>query len=124
MHGLGDSAEGIYQVVEYLSREFKNTRFIIPSGLSFKKKKKKKNSPEKKKQLIFILLAPRVPVTLNGGMIMPSWYDICSLSDRSDEKFEGLEQSCDRIVSLIEKERRDLGDDNIILGGKKNLKKI
>jgi hypothetical protein len=54
-------------------------------------------------------------------MVMPAWYDICSLSDRTEESFAGLDESCETISSLIDKERRELGDDNIILGGKKKI---
>lgn len=40
--------------------------------------------------------APTQPVSLNGGMAMPSWYDIQGLGDRADEPCHGTspENSC------------------------------
>lgn len=45
----------------------------------------------------FILpTAPNRPVTLNGGMMMPAWYDIKGLSaNRLSEDFEGLTETKD-----------------------------
>lgn len=48
--------------------------------------------------------APTLPVTLNGGMVMPAWYDIigADLSDRQDT--EGVEKSSEIIQALIQAE--------------------
>ena len=48
--------------------------------------------------------APDAPVTLNGGMSMPSWYDIVGFADRDEEKCNGLEKSRDTLIELIENE--------------------
>ncbi|KGP62475.1 carboxylesterase [Legionella norrlandica] len=37
--------------------------------------------------------APSIPVTLNGGMVMPAWYDIHGLELVDKEDKEGIEQS-------------------------------
>ena len=34
-----------------------------------------------------------MPVTLNGGMVMPAWYDIKDLSSRGNEDYEGIENT-------------------------------
>ena len=48
LHGLGDTAHGWAPVADMLAPRFPGTRFILPT-------------------------APSQPVTLNGGMVMPSW---------------------------------------------------
>lgn len=52
MHGLGDSADGMLPLVmqHYLPALHDKVKFIVPS-------------------------APNQPVTVNGGIHMPSWYD-------------------------------------------------
>lgn len=64
---------------------------------------------------------PVQPVTLNGGMRMPSWYDIYSLRElgvarREDE--EGFERSRSLLMDLVKREM-DLGipQEKIIIGG-------
>src|SRR5690606_30310773 len=47
--------------------------------------------------------APEVPVTVNGGMVMPAWYDIRSFSFRDEDK-EGILQSKRAIERLIQAE--------------------
>ena len=46
--------------------------------------------------------APRLPVTINGGMVMPAWYDILAmdLGRRVDES--QLKKSAERIQALIQ----------------------
>lgn len=53
----------------------------------------------------FILpTAPTQPVTLNMGMSMPSWYDIIGLDSRSNEVCNGLDETMERMLGLIENE--------------------
>ena len=54
----------------------------------------------------FILpTAEQIPVSLNGGMRMPAWYDITGLTpDRASEGCEYIEGSCNRIKQLISNE--------------------
>ncbi len=60
--------------------------------------------------------APQRPVTINGGYVMPAWYDI--RADRSDEDEAGLRQSQSAIDSIIRREQaRGIPAHRIVLGG-------
>lgn len=62
--------------------------------------------------------APERPVTINGGMVMPAWYDILSMDiDRTIDS-EQIIQSSEQIRALID-EQVSLGIDSrrIILAG-------
>lgn len=60
--------------------------------------------------------APQIPVTLNGGYVMPAWFDIHP--DRSHEDEAGLRRSLASIGAVIEREReRGIPADRIVLGG-------
>ncbi len=62
--------------------------------------------------------APVIPVTINGGMPMPAWYDIraADLVRREDE--EGLRRSCADISALIDREvQRGVPARRIVLAG-------
>ena len=62
--------------------------------------------------------APRQPVTLNAGMVMPSWYDIVALQTDAPEDEAGIKRSEQLILSLIEVEQqRGVKAENIILAG-------
>eukprot|EP01065_Artemidia_motanka_P017405 TRINITY_DN20867_c0_g1_i1.p2 TRINITY_DN20867_c0_g1~~TRINITY_DN20867_c0_g1_i1.p2 ORF type:complete len:265 (+),score=85.21 TRINITY_DN20867_c0_g1_i1:77-871(+) len=76
MHGLGDTGHGWEQPARMLSRVMPHVRFVLPS-------------------------APVQPVTLNGGMPMPSWYDIHGLTSRAAERCDGIDQSAQRIRALL-----------------------
>lgn len=60
MHGLGDAGESFVDVFDMLKLP-KSVKVILPN-------------------------APQQPVTVNGGMVMPSWYDIKTLG--SNRGFE------------------------------------
>ncbi|MSR62543.1 MAG: carboxylesterase [Planctomycetes bacterium] len=62
--------------------------------------------------------APPIPVTINGGMLMPAWYDIRGLDfDRRHDE-EGMRLSAACITSLIERENeRGLPCERIALAG-------
>lgn len=79
MHGLGDSAEGFADVAEMLAQKMPHVKFVLPT-------------------------APTNPVSLNGGMRMNSWYDIVGLDDRASETCDGLEESCEIVRELLQKE--------------------
>ncbi len=99
MHGIGDSAEGFLDI-------FGNQR-INPA------------SPDTK---IVLLTAPSRPVTINGGMTMPSWYDIKNLSNDSRipiEKrisIEQINESYKRINNVVMEEMKNLKG-KLFLGG-------
>ncbi|KAJ9445024.1 Acyl-protein thioesterase 1 [Diplonema papillatum] len=89
MHGLGDTGEGWQDVAAQLNSVLPEVKFVLPT-------------------------APTMPVTLNMGMAMPSWYDIKGLSERSNETCDGIEESRQRIVALLEAEK---GTPKVILAG-------
>lgn len=94
LHGLGADGHDFEPLVPALSLpEGANVRFIMPH-------------------------APRLAVTVNGGMVMPAWYDILAmdLDRRVDER--QLKISAQRIQALIE-EQIDQGIDSqrIIIAG-------
>lgn len=62
--------------------------------------------------------APAIPVTLNGGMVMPAWYDIRAgdLRKRHDET--GIRLSAERVARRIEhEEERGVPASRIVLAG-------
>ena len=62
--------------------------------------------------------APSIPVTINGGLVMPAWYDILSmeLERRHDE--EGIRRSARATVALVEREiQRGVAPGRILLAG-------
>jgi phospholipase/carboxylesterase len=48
--------------------------------------------------------APSMPVTVNGGYVMPAWYDIIGRSSNDKEDESGIERSAKAIEALIERE--------------------
>lgn len=95
MHGLGADGSDFVPVVPELDLEATpGIRFIFPH-------------------------APEIPVTCNGGYVMPAWYDIISLektSRRIDEA--GIIHSRAAIRRLIERENaRGIPSDRIFLAG-------
>ena len=82
LHGLGDTGDGWSSIASVFSPQLPNTKFIFP------------HSPHK-------------PVTLNGGMMMPAWYDIKSLGGQSNSMLEdktGMYDSVAQIMELVENE--------------------
>lgn len=63
--------------------------------------------------------APRIPVTCNGGYVMPAWYDIISLDSTSRSVDEaGIIQSRTAIRNLIAREnQRGIPSSRIFLAG-------
>lgn len=78
MHGLGADGHDFEPLVPNLGLS-KHTRFILPH-------------------------APTRPITLNGGMPMPGWYDIAGLNARDREDEAGVRQSAESIRALIAQE--------------------
>ncbi len=69
-----------------------------------------------------LLTAPTMPVTINMGMEMPSWYDITSLDTATGQKLisqSDLQSSSLRIQSHLQKEIEILKGDSrkVFLGG-------
>lgn len=62
--------------------------------------------------------APKMPVTINGGMSMPAWYDILEMTiERSVDEAQ-LRQSADWAKALIEREmERGVPANKIVIAG-------
>ncbi|MEM8711863.1 MAG: alpha/beta hydrolase-fold protein [Planctomycetota bacterium] len=94
LHGLGASGHDFPPIVPELGLPDEHAvRFVFPH-------------------------APRIPVTVNGGMVMPAWYDILAMDfDRRVDE-EGVRRSGDQAVALIQRER-DSGVDpsRIVIAG-------
>lgn len=62
--------------------------------------------------------APEMPVTVNGGMIMPAWYDILGTDFRQAQDSDGIRASARRLEALITREaERGIEPARIILAG-------
>lgn len=93
-HGLGDTAFGWADTAIEISQHFPHVIFKLPT-------------------------APISPVTINGGMPMPSWYDIESLGgDRTLEKCAGIDKSKERIETIIDEfKSMEIPTNRIVLAG-------
>ncbi|WP_275286121.1 alpha/beta hydrolase [Halomonas elongata] len=62
--------------------------------------------------------APRLPVTVNGGMVMPAWYDITEMSlDRKVDEAQ-LKASAERLQGLIQEQiDHGIAPERIIIAG-------
>jgi phospholipase/carboxylesterase len=94
LHGLGADGNDFVPIIPELNLAgCPGIRFIFPS-------------------------APSMPVTVNGGYVMPAWYDIIgrNLVDREDAA--GIQASASAIVKLIEHEAsRGIAYEHIVLAG-------
>ncbi len=94
LHGLGASGDDFAPIVPELRLpESLAVRFVFPH-------------------------APSIPVTINGGMVMPAWYDILSMDiDRTIDEKQIL-QSAQAVTALIEREvERGVDSSRIVLAG-------
>ncbi len=94
LHGLGADGHDFEPIVAELNFTNKNkTRFIFPH-------------------------APTMPVTVNGGMVMPAWYDIVAPRIDAEQDEKGIRHSAMQINQLIDAEiKRGIQSQNIILAG-------
>ena len=94
LHGLGADGRDFLPIAEQLDlSSIGPVRFVFPS-------------------------APSIPVTINGGYVMPAWYDLlgADLVRRQDEA--GLRQSQASIEQLIAHEKaRGMPADRIVVAG-------
>ena len=94
LHGLGADGNDFKPIVAELGLpESAAIRFIFPHS-------------------------PSIPVTINGGMVMPAWYDILEMSiDRKVDDVQ-LIKSAQRIVEFIDHEiEQGISSDRIIIAG-------
>jgi phospholipase/carboxylesterase len=62
--------------------------------------------------------APSMPVTINGGYVMPAWYDIRGANLVAQQDAQGIERSRQAIEALIEHEAsRGIPHERIVLAG-------
>ncbi|KJK83538.1 hypothetical protein H634G_01667 [Metarhizium anisopliae BRIP 53293] len=95
IHGLGDTGHGWADAVSFwrTRQSMNEIKFILPH-------------------------APHIPITMNGGMPMPGWFDIKTLVKGADEDGPGVLQSRDYLHGLIQQEIKDgISADRIVLGG-------
>ena len=94
LHGLGADGNDFVPIIPELRLEgCPGIRFVFPS-------------------------APSMPVTVNGGYVMPAWYDIVGRNLMDQEDATGIHRSATSIVELIEREAsRGIAHDNIVLAG-------
>jgi len=98
LHGLGADGFDFLPIVPQLCLPLDaNIRFIFPH-------------------------APAMPVTMNGGFIMPAWYDLYSLDVRNPETDpqdeQGIKHSASQIQQLITQENeRGIPNHRIMLVG-------
>lgn len=94
LHGLGANGEDFVPVVAELGLpKALPIRFVFPH-------------------------APAIPVTINGGYVMPAWYDILEMSLDRRIDIEQLMASANAVEKLIEREiERGISSDRIVLAG-------
>lgn len=93
MHGLGANGHDFEPIVPELGLPADAVRFVFPH-------------------------APSQPVTLNGGMSMPAWYDIYGLTAGTPQDEQGLDRAAGWIEALIEREAaRGIPAERLVLAG-------
>ncbi len=94
LHGLGADGHDFEPIVPHLGLDpALGVRFVFPH-------------------------APRIPVTLNMGMVMPAWYDIRTPDLRREPDQAGVERSAAAVRRLLEgEEARGVPPERIVLAG-------
>ena len=93
LHGLGADGHDFEPLVPELRLEPLAIRFVFPH-------------------------APIRPVTLNGGLAMPAWYDINGLTSAAREDEQGIREMVPTIEALIRREReRGIAASRVVLAG-------
>lgn len=76
------------------------------------------NLPEKLAIRFIFPHAPSIPVSINGGYVMPAWYDILALTEQREINEQQFFASCQTIYELIDREiQRGIASERIILIG-------
>ena len=94
LHGLGADGHDFESVAIQLAENAAlPTRFVLPH-------------------------APSLPVTVNGGMMMPAWFDIIEMANPEKTDWTGIENTRERIELLIEREiQLGVPAQNLVLAG-------
>ncbi|XP_056438198.1 acyl-protein thioesterase 2 [Gadus macrocephalus] len=91
LHGLGDSGHGWADTLAAI--RLPHVKYICPH-------------------------APRIPVTLNMKMTMPSWFDLMGLSPDSPEDEAGIKKASENIKAIIDHETKNgIPANRIMIGG-------
>jgi phospholipase/carboxylesterase len=62
--------------------------------------------------------APSVPVTVNGGMVMPAWYDILGMDFERRVDEAGVRRSAAQLAALVARENgRGVASERIVVAG-------
>jgi phospholipase/carboxylesterase len=93
LHGLGADGHDFEPLVPALGRAAEGVRFVFPH-------------------------APEIPVTINGGWVMPAWYDIRDADFDRRADGAGLQRSADAVTALVRRENdRGVPSARIVLAG-------
>jgi len=94
LHGLGADGRDFLSIVPGLRLpEELGVRFVFPN-------------------------APAMPVTVNGGYVMPAWYDIYGSDIDAVIDVEGIMRSAEYLQGLVEEEReRCVAAEHVLLAG-------
>ncbi|KAJ7044826.1 Phospholipase/carboxylesterase/thioesterase [Mycena alexandri] len=93
VHGLGDTGAGWKPVADMFKSELPYVKWVLPN-------------------------APSMPVTANGGMVMPSWFDIYSFDFDGKEDQAGMLKTSHALNQLITAEvDNGIPANRIVLGG-------
>ena len=94
LHGLGASGHDFVPIVPHLQLpDTLGIRFVFPH-------------------------APSIPITINGGMVMPAWYDILAMDMEREIDHLQIMQSSAAIENLIAGEiDKGIPSDRIVLAG-------
>ncbi|XP_028675817.1 acyl-protein thioesterase 2 [Erpetoichthys calabaricus] len=91
LHGLGDTGHGWADTMSAIRLPY--IKYICPH-------------------------APRIPVTLNMKMVMPSWFDLMGLSPESPEDEPGIKKASENLKAIIDHEiKNGIPANRIIIGG-------
>ncbi|CAH1155623.1 unnamed protein product [Phaedon cochleariae] len=91
LHGLGDTGQGWASAMAALRPP--HVKVICPT-------------------------APTMPVTLNAGFRMPSWFDLRSLDESGPEDEQGIKSATKQIHGMVDNEiSAGISPDRILLGG-------
>jgi phospholipase/carboxylesterase len=93
MHGLGADGHDFEPIVPHLGLKDRGVRFVFPH-------------------------APRRAVTINGGLLMPAWFDVRSQDFGADIDASGIRASVVQVEGLIAREKeRGVPAERIVLAG-------
>ena len=91
LHGLGADGHDFVPIVPYLG--LPDVRFVFPH-------------------------APSRPVTINGGMVMPAWYDITALARAGGEDESQVREASAQVGAILAREvERGVPASRIVLAG-------